>query len=348
MLKCFLTIIVLIVLLVPVTCLAKIQDGVACSSCHTMHNSQNNLFMGVSEAQTYLLINTCIGCHQGEVGNLFSENNAPIVLHNSEPNTNNTASSPNNTLAGGSFYWVSDTGGASDNMGHNVEDVAGIDGVHNINPPGGSAFSSQLTCEGSVGCHAAIGAHHDNQGVDYENPSKDVITAWVDGSSQAASYRLLDGIKGGENGDWEYTNSSTDHNVYWGSNVWTGGTGTITSLCVQCHSNYHGNPGADTSGSSPWLRHPTDISLNSAGAEYADYNTYNPIIPVAVDTDTTTAIGGANSQYDVIVSGKDDVTCISCHRAHGSGFDDLLRWNFRAWPGSGSSTGCPTCHTSKN
>jgi hypothetical protein len=334
----------LVVLLMPLFSQA-IEDGISCSSCHTMHNSQDGVAMGVSDAQSYLLVNTCTGCHQGNSGALLSDNFAPIVWHDTEPNTNNTASSANNTLAGGSFYWVADTGGDSDNMGHNVADISGIDGTLSTNPPGGAAISTQLSCEGTVGCHTATGSHHNNVG---GNTAAPTTTVWVDGSSQEASYRFLNGIDGGENGDWEYTNSSTDHNVYYASSTWNNGsTNTITSLCTQCHGNYHGND-AGTGPTDPWLRHPTDISLNAQGGEYANYITYDPIVPVAVDSDTTTAIGGANSQFETIESGKDDVTCISCHRAHGSGFDDLLRWNYRAWPGSGSSTGCPTCHTSKN
>jgi hypothetical protein len=300
---------------------ARIQDGLACSDCHTMHNSQNGISMGLSEAQGYLLVNDCIGCHQGNVGSLLSVNSAPIVLHTSEPNTNNTASSANNTLAGGSFYWVSSTGGALDNMGHNVEGLAAVDITNSTNPPGGPAITSQLTCYATIGCHTATAVHHSGVGGDSSAPTTAV---WVDGSSPAASYRFLNGIQGGENGDWEYTNSSTDHNVYWGSS------------------------GVGTTGSSPWVRHPTDISLNTIGGEFSDYNTYDPIVPVAINAGTSAAIGGPNSQFDTIQAGRDNVTCISCHRAHGSGFDDLLRWNYRAWPGSGSSTGCPTCHTSKN
>ena len=103
--RCLLILVFLSIL--PMQVQARIQDGLACSDCHTMHNSQNGISMGLSEAQGYLLVNDCIGCHQGNVGSLLSVNSAPIVLHTSEPNTNNTASSANNTLAGGSFYWVS-------------------------------------------------------------------------------------------------------------------------------------------------------------------------------------------------------------------------------------------------
>ena len=42
------------------------------------------------------------------------------------------------------------------------------------------------------------------------------------------------------------------------------------------------------------------------------------------------------------------VLCISCHRAHATPYDDILRWNYREWPGiNDNQNGCLACHTTK-
>ncbi|RLA81698.1 MAG: hypothetical protein DRG33_00080, partial [Deltaproteobacteria bacterium] len=49
---------------------------------------------------------------------------------------------------------------------------------------------------------------------------------------------------------------------------------------------------------------------------------------------------------DKVNLGTDQVQCLSCHRAHGSPYPDMLRWDYRNWPGGGMN-GCAVCHTSK-
>ncbi|MGB9716198.1 MAG: cytochrome c3 family protein [Thermodesulfovibrionales bacterium] len=43
--------------------------------------------------------------------------------------------------------------------------------------------------------------------------------------------------------------------------------------------------------------------------------------------------------------------CLSCHRAHGSPYADILRWNYdemRTGSYTTTDSGCFTCHTGKN
>jgi hypothetical protein len=42
------------------------------------------------------------------------------------------------------------------------------------------------------------------------------------------------------------------------------------------------------------------------------------------------------------------ITCITCHRAHGSPWDYTLRWNYQLWPGGPDEGGCYNCHAAKN
>jgi len=351
--------------------------GVAgqCANCHTMHASQNGTLMG-DGPHNYLLLYSCLGCHSGPAGGATTSNGAPIVLRTSGTPAGTGAGM---SLAGGDFYWV-DQG--SDARGHNVDVVAAQDVAigANIgnNPPGwdnaqtdGAAHSialgavnwaSQLTCAGSYGCHgdhsvsgndAGIkGSHHGNTG-----GTSAQITA---PTTMGGSYRFLDRIKGKEDATWNWGETTANHNEYAGSTYNDGGAsdkGTISFSCAECHGDFHTT--ADVGGTTtPWLRHPTDIvlySVNRGTTEYSMYNggngtlsTYSLVAPVARGTVP------ASSSSNVYVAQTDDdgaiVMCLSCHRAHGSEYADILRWDYatiQAGQGGGN-IGCFICHTTKD
>jgi len=335
------SLLVILLIFTPGFAMAKIADGIVCNKCHTMHNSQNAASLTITT--TYgLLNNSCIGCHTGVDGTSpLSSFQAPVVMHTSSAPGDTSGS--NNILAGGSFYWVSDAGGALDNRGHNIIGFNSEDATLGITPPGGSALTSQLTCAGTRGCHGdpsqinevkSLMAHHKDD------------TPPLDGSTIATSYRFLSGVIGTEeatNSDWEWTYSSTDHNQYKGGSTWDSiDSTTLTALCVRCHGAFHGDPDVG-SGSSPWIRHPTGVDLSDYGGEYINYTTYDARVPVASDTGLTVV------SSDVQASGNGIVSCISCHRAHGSPYDSMMRWDNRSFPGTVEPIyGCGVCHSSKN
>ena len=159
------------------------------------------------------------------------------------------------------------------------------------------------------------------------------------------------GVEGIEDDDWQYTNSSTDHNEYLGfvgsNNATSSGfynlDNTMTAYCCGCHGGFHTQ---DDSGL--WVRHPSDAYLPGGTTEYAAYTTYSPEAPVArPDLD-----GWTIPSSTVTPDGATDmVMCLSCHRAHGSPYDDMLRWDYDgqvAGGGGDDGTGCFTCHTTKD
>ena len=336
-------------------------DG-QCSNCHTMHNSQDGADVDANGPYNALTKGDCLGCHgQSPSGTANIISNIPQVLH------------AGNDLAGGNFAYI--TGGKanvtadSSTAGHNVSDI-GVDEATLTAPPGDenstritAGAGGNFTCAGTYGCHgnrategnfASIsGAHHaDDSALKFGT-----ISETGQGATVATSYRFLLGVKGGEDDDWQATASASDHNEYKGaagtgseSSISSPGGGTISGLCGECHGNFHGS--ADIGGtSSPWKRHPTDISLPASG-EYASYNPdaatageYSLEAPVA-----RTAIPNA-STATVTPSGTSDdiVMCLSCHRAHASPNQDMLRWNYSDMvAGGGGSGGCMVCHSNKN
>jgi doubled CXXCH motif protein len=353
-----------------------------CSDCHTMHNSQDNAPMVFDNPNNppgpydNLTRGTCLGCHaMGEASATFDlgTSSIPQVFH-----TDSTH------LAGGNFAYITgDAGtGAADSKGHNISDLTGTDSVL-YGPPGGIAqFShddggivntSSLTCAGTNGCHGyrqrdntpdtlpvgITGAHHRN----------------VDGQLDVAdepgnSYRFLMGVKGFESSDWEENPSGANHNEYFGLDqpvqLGCGGggvlschslnqtgvvppDGTMSQYCATCHGNFHTLTAGDSDGvgstaTSPFIRHPTDLSIPSTG-EYAAYTAYNLDAPVA----RLTVPAAASSS---VTPGSDAVMCLSCHVSHASDYPDMLRWDYTTMiagnGGAASDTGCFVCHSTKD
>jgi len=367
-------------ILFPLVCDAKVTGQ--CGNCHTMHNSQGGAAvvenwvtgsMVSSATPNEGLLNTnCIGCHQGR----NSGGVTPFVLDTTGAPTYGTQ-----TLAGGNFYWVAIGGGGDDTKGHNVAGISGEDAtpVLHKTPPGWNAafsantqlngglatWSTQLTCAGTYGCH---GKHYDGGGVDEITAisgAHHTNDPTIDGTTTGKSFRFLYGIIGYEDPDWEYTTGAGDHNQYYGYDR-SGDTPpaaapekrSINYLCAECHGDFHSGAGdlgagTDLTAASPWLRHPTDFDMNNlaAGSEYKSYGdggvgVYNPLVPLA--TDRIAALVDPPVSNVFATNGDAIVSCLSCHRAHGSPYDDLLRWDNKAWPGVGVINGCILCHTSKD
>jgi len=341
-----------------------------CSNCHTMHNSQGGVAVNTAGPQEFLLnkgggtVTTCWGCHaQTTASNILTL--IPQIRH-----TNAT------DLAGGNFGYITGAAGKTPasgattmNVGHNVTDT-GVTDTNLTTPPGDenatgvtNAGATRVTCAGVYGCHgnrattgvglAIKGAHHTIDTILKFGAS---FTLTGQGASTGLSYRFLKGVKGAEETNW-LNSSSTVHNEYIGATTGgvsedstissPGAAGAISGLCAECHGNFHGGS-VDIGGptGTPWLRHPTDITLPNSG-EYTSYITYSVTAPVAR---TTIVNGTTTPSSNVTPSGATDdiVMCLSCHSAHASANFKMTRWDYKGWPGSGGTNGCNVCHTSKN
>ncbi|OHB33478.1 MAG: hypothetical protein A2X84_13790 [Desulfuromonadaceae bacterium GWC2_58_13] len=331
-----------------------------------------------------LLNNTCIGCHSSSSGETIvslGQTRIPIVLN---------LSAPAKPLAGGNFFWVETSG---DGYGHNVRVKDGVlskapggDTAFGTVPNGcsfGGCHASLASIRydsspelnpiignGCVGCHDP--AHH----ADDERNLLAGGAKYVD--EEGGGYRFLNkagkkfknipphsppAVAGIEDPDWEQNPSATRHNEYqdsdkpWAplaygafSNMSVQG---ISDFCGGCHNTYHSWPlgGLPNGGyGNPWLRHPASIVLPASG-EYDEYRTYDPTVPVArADAATLQGLGGASA---TVTPGSDKVMCLSCHRAHGSPFPDMLRWDYSGMlagtpQGASAGNGCFKCHTQKD
>ncbi len=336
-----------------------------CSNCHIMHNSQNNSAI-IATTQQFLLRKNCAGCHTGT--NVPGEK-TPYVYDPSGPSYNV------NTLAGGNFYWVLQ----DSKKGHNCLEIPGMTPDENLSKaPGWHGSGDPVNCNVCHGTHTGGGLYPKGAHGDCNSCHSKLSSCTschkpahhADDSSPVVGenggwYRFLispnhpdplTGVKGIEDNDWELTHSSTDHNEYLGSaNPDGSADNSISHFCAGCHGYFHGIiQSKNNNGMSPWLRHPTNIAIPNKG-EYKLYNTqnnitigpYSNIAPVARDPSILSSMTTSSS---IVTPGKDQVMCLSCHRAHGSPYDDMMRWDYsKCNAGSkNSECGCFVCHTSKD
>jgi predicted CXXCH cytochrome family protein len=346
----FLSLVLLLLLLSPTAGLAALVNT-QCSECHTMHRSQQGLELsdwGTGGPHAALLVTDCAGCHMG----VNVPGSMPYVLSAVAPiyaATGTEAST--NTLAGGSFYWVAQ--GLADSKGHNVVGVTTPDATLTVPPgfngartaydgsqPGGGSWpdGQQVTCAGVYGCH---GTHMES------GPTKAIqgghhtgLTGAIELSSAepARGFRFLVGVLGYEDPEWELTPTASAHNQYKGTDRTIANT-TISSLCARCHGDFHQQAGFDV-----WTTHPVDYDLShtDVDSEYRQYggatHIYQPDVPLASSNVGTPLATVSLMGGDAIIS------CVSCHRAHGSPYEKLLRWDYAG----SSGAGCVVCHTSKS
>lgn len=354
------TFFVVLLLGYPGVCQAKVSG--LCVDCHTMHNSQGGAPMAYTLSSTGTkvygsrvnegLLNTdCIGCHQGtNVGGSL-----PFVFDVGAPNYGATGTeAATTTLAGGNFYWVSQ---GEERTGHNVSGITPQDTAHGFTPPGGAAMDGQITCAGTLGCHGNSSSATQAQAIMGGHHGKD-ITGWQDGTSVAKSYRFIFPIQGLEDPDFEFQPTQSQHNKYYGvdrSSETNLAAGSISSHCARCHGDFHNGTNkiaAGSFGAGVWLRHPIDFDMSRAASstEYTTYNngggTANPYSVISPVATASTSAGVNTSVY----SSTDDaiVMCLSCHRAHGTPYDAIMRWDYKKWPQADGYNGCAVCHTSKN
>ena len=329
-----------------------------------------------------LLKTTCFGCHaQGGSSStvMMGSNKVPQVYHTGPTNLagGNFAYITGAVGSGGANNKGHNITGLT--IGGADATLDGADATLD-GPPGfiHSDFfvnTNTLSCASwRAGCHGVrhatqsivpiigiSGSHHKNKsGQLVKSPSANFLWPYE-------SYRFLSNVQGLESADWEENVTAENHNEYFATSSplqldcatrchTTAGmvisrSGTISGFCATCHSKFHtlAYEGTDkidaTEGvgsTSPWLRHPTDVSL-PATPEYAAYTEYDPNAPVGRLTVPATS-------SSVVTPGSDAVTCLSCHVAHASDYPDMLRWDYSEimFAGGGGSGGCFTCHSTKN
>ena len=331
--------------------------GQSCANCHIMHNSQDGGDVVTGGPVRHLLAKGCIACHTGDNAEILSGGTTPYVY-------NTSVTYGTDTLAGGNFYWVATAGEGNDTKGHNVLDLSAQDtNIPAGTNPGEGAPGGWITCanschstlaaeqtavpelgSGCEGCHIAVAHHADDS---------DTVVGETGGWFRYCAGHMSGdgyGVEGIEDDDWQLTEAPADHNEYLGFVGPHGGSAgfynlgnTMTAYCCGCHGGFHNQDAG------AWIRHPSDAYLPGGTTEYAAYPEYSTEAPVARPD-----LSGYTGPSSVVTpdGGTDMVMCLSCHRAHGSPYPDMLRWDYDSQIAGGGGapqdTGCFTCHTTKD
>jgi predicted CXXCH cytochrome family protein len=129
----------------------------------------------------------------------------------------------------------------------------------------------------------------------------------------------------------------------------------MSEWCANCHSNIHMSSYVSGAQGGTGLKHPAGRGALLKPGQYNVYNTYvssgvyngtgdqyTSLVPfenaskITYDnhggnTADITALAGAVAGTDTagifVASAQSNVMCLSCHRAHASGFSSMLRWN---------------------
>jgi hypothetical protein len=351
------------------------SGGVAeCMGCHNIHDGQSPSALLIAADITSTCANA--SCHG---------NPSPGSYHILTP-TSTDGVPPAQMTPGGDFGWLLKTytwsprSGSSSTEdgyehGHNVVaiDLPGFvaDPVNTI-APGGNMDATQLSCNSCHDNHGKLRRYGVITSPTWGVSGAPIIASGSYKSSPdpaagqaVGSYRLLRGPgstagSGGKTFNVVFNAIAPD--TYNRAETPTAPTRVaygygISEWCATCHPDMHSN-------SSSLLTHP--VSQGLSAAEVATYNSYlgsglktgvtaansfDSIVPFQTDnTRSITALkalaNSDGSNRNGPAGTTDRVMCLSCHRAHASGWAHMTRWNndgeFIAvdgvWPGTDSTS----------
>lgn len=331
------------------------SGGVAeCEGCHAMHSpAAGGSFLLVGTDQS----SACLTCHEhaGDTG--------PSSYHVSTPGAEITATTPpKQRTPGGDFGWLkkdyNDTTGtnvyaeAGATHGHNVvaADFGYIVDPTNTAAPGGTFPAAQLGCQT---CHDPHGQYRRlTTGAIAKTGAPIKASGSYNGATNEPTateavgvYRLLAGAGYTKDGitfngvpaakaPSSYNQSEATNQVRVAYGVSTAaGHVTWSNWCSTCHTGMH---------STGNYVHPVDQGLGSTiAALYGQYvksgdmtgtlaTSFSSLAPFATNSGDYTVLAplASNTGTSLVGPGSSDqVTCLSCHRAHASGNMHALRYD---------------------
>ncbi len=354
------------------------SGGVAeCGGCHSMHAPKAGgsfLLIGTDPSST------CLTCH------MHAGDTGPSSYHIATADADMPVGvAPKQRTPGGDFGWLrkdysftvrgTTTNEDGETHGHNIVavDTSFVADADNIVAPGGTFSSSQLAC---TSCHDPHGRTRRLSDGSYARPDDGQTAAPIIASGSynnsatpaagqaVGAYRLLRGVNDTSQGvtftgvaiavtpsGYNQTEATNQVRTAYGAS----GTNTWGNWCASCHPNMH---------STGHYVHPVDQALGSDVANA--YNAYvksgdlggaaatsfTSLVPFAEGTGSIPTLQGHAKNDNTYLNGpssSDKVVCLTCHRAHASGFPEALRWNMEGefmvynglYPGTDSTPTAP-------
>ena len=321
------------------------HGGVAeCSGCHSMHDPLGGYLTQGSDPSS-----TCLNCH-------ITSSTTPSSYHVATADaTMPPGTAPTQLTPGGDFGWLKKTytwsvwgstnAEAGQTHGHNIvaSDYGYVaDSQNTTAPGGGSLLAEDLSC---TSCHdphgklrRLVGGTIDDSGAPIIDSGSYKTSPEPAAGEAVGVYRLLAGQGYGEFDNAQDPPAAIAPNSYNRSEqddqtrvAYGAGMG---DWCASCHPNMHvGGPNTV---------HPIDDTLGTAIADnYDDYigsgdtsgvpaSSYLSLVPFGEASTDYVALKALANSDDSDLNGPSAnslVSCLSCHRAHASGFEYAMRWN---------------------
>lgn len=306
---------------------------------------------------------TCLNCHQqsGDAG--------PTTYHVSTPQSEIPPGIPPKQLSpGGDFGWLKKTYSwvpsfgspmeysYGDSHGHNIiaMDYGYVQDSYRVTAPGGSYPASSLTC---TSCHDPHGKYRRNSdgsitstGLPIKDSGSYVDSPDPDGQTSVGAYRMLGGIGYSPKSLGNAFAFSASPPVVLSPTIYnksetTGPTRIaygqgMSEWCRNCHSSIHtSSPFEHKASSSDGKLEGSIISYYNQYVKTGDLTgtemtAYSSLVPFEIGTTnyptlrniiTTTPTKGPST-----ADGSPAVMCLTCHRAHAGGWDQMTRWNNRS------------------
>ena len=329
-------------------------------------NGQPHLLRAVDSSSA------CLYCHAN--GSNSREDYIDIFVSNPP-----TPVGPQALTPGGNFGWLKKnftwTGGSSPGQshGHNIvaQDFGYVADSRTTTSPGGSYATNKLSC---ISCHDPHGRYRRLADGSEVSDGPHIQLSGSKGQMPSASlavgaYRLLAGVNYQtsqapehsfanrtpvavipsyawvDDGDFGWTptvnrsEAATDTRVAYGQGM--------SEWCANCHGGFYGDGGN---------KHPSGQYGKLGATMAARYNAYVKTGDTSGSSATSysslTPFEEGHANYATLsnsavnsMAGPDalaNVSCLTCHRAHASGWDSMGRWNFKTvfltvageWPGS--------------
>lgn len=336
-----------------------------CEGCHAMHNSSGGQPVATSKylLRATDQSSVCLNCHQktGDTGPTeYHISTANVDMPVGSPPRQLTPGGDFGWLKK-SYIWVPSLGAATmsspgDSHGHNIsaQDYGYYADNFRLTSPGGSYPSSALGC---ISCHDPHGKYRRNQDGSVSSSGAPIMSSGSyayspepNVNASVGAYRLLGGVGYYPNSigagvafsynsplavapdTYNRSEASGQTRVAYGSGM--------SEWCRNCHSYIHTDttlpvlkhPAGGGSGViSPDMRTYYNSYIKSGDLTGTEENAYLSLAPFEVGTTNASIlrsiVTATPAKGPSGLDGSPAVMCLSCHRAHASGWDKALRWN---------------------
>jgi predicted CXXCH cytochrome family protein len=338
--------------------LVRVDESSTCLNCHQDEEDTGPTRYHVSTDETYLADPENAPLQRtpgGDFGWLRQDLSAPASYGGGYVSIDNVGYTRGHNIIAADFGYTVDPGGDEDGT------VAG-----DTQSPGGTFPNAALKCtschdphgtarvsNGNVITYPSLGSTHDpifesgSYPIDGGNnpPVGEAFGVYrllggefyAPSTGPTTNYSTFDGVPAAKvPDDYNRNEDVTQTRVSYGWGDSNGYT-SWSNWCGNCHAAMH-NPGSSQT------LHPTDAEIDGLDANYNAYvqtgdltgvigSAYTSLVPFALSTSDPDTLAAKALNDDTDLDGPastDRIACLTCHRAHASGWKYALRWNGEA------------------